>query len=308
MASSHSAEDADVTYHCKFFQIHRNGVVRVHRPMRDRPDPPPSDPRYRIRFRDVVISQPDSVTARIFLPEPEPGSDSKLPVILYIHGGGFCMLSPYAAQYHRYCTQLAAEAGALVVSVDYGLFPDRPIPACYDDSWAALKWVAAHSSGSGPDPWLTRYADFNNVFIAGDSAGGNITHTLALRVGLTGLHGAKVVGAVLVHPFFGGTEDDAIWLKMCPTNEGVDDPRMNPSEEDLAALGCEKVLIFVAEKDHLCEPGKRYYEKLMRSGWRGKVEMVENLGMQHCFHIVQEVEDEHAAEMLRKVAAFVRGE
>ncbi|CAM8922625.1 unnamed protein product [Rhodiola kirilowii] len=307
MASPAPPADADVTYHCKFFQIHKDGTVKVHHPNLDRADPPPPS---KTQYRDVVVSEKDNITARIFLPEIRPGSSpDKLPIIVYFHGGGFCMFSPYHPRYHRYCANLAEDTAAIVVSVDYGLFPDRPIPACYDDSWAALKWVASHGSGSvsKPDPWLAEYGDFNKVFIAGDSAGGNICHTLAYRVGSEGLDGVKLIGAILFHPFFGGTEDDWIWMKMCPTNSGLDDPRINPGEANLARLGVEKVLIFVAEKDHLCDPGKRYYEKLKRSGWKGTAEIVENLDREHCFHVFQEAEDEQVADMRRRVAAFVRG-
>ncbi|KAL9686765.1 hypothetical protein QQ045_031158 [Rhodiola kirilowii] len=130
------AVDADITYNCKFFQINQNGTVKVHHPLLDRVDPPPS----KTQFRNVVVSETGNITARIFLPEIRPGSTpDKLPIIVYFHGGGFCMLSPYHAQYHRYCTNLAEDADAIVLSVDYGLFPDRPIPACYDDSWAVFQ-------------------------------------------------------------------------------------------------------------------------------------------------------------------------
>lgn len=61
---------------------------------------------------------------------------------------------------------------------------------------------------------------------------------------------------ILVHPYFGGTEDDEMWLCMNPSNSGLQDPSMKPLAEDLAKLGCERVLIFVAEKDHLRIPGK----------------------------------------------------
>lgn len=88
----------------------------------------------------------------------------------------------------------------------------------------------------------------------------------------------KIVGAVLVHPYFGGTEDDAMWLYMCRDNNGLQDCRLRPSVEDLRRLGCERVLVFVAEKDHLNGVGKNYVEELRKSGWEGSVEIVENEG------------------------------
>lgn len=217
------------------------------------------------------------------------------------------MLSAFARPYIDCLNSIVSEANIIAVSVEYGLFPDRPIPACYEDSWAALQWVASHASGDGPEPWLNDYADFNRVFIAGDSAGGNISHTLAVRVGSIGLTGVRVVGVVLVHPYFGGTDDDKMWLYMCPTNGGLEDPRMKPAAEDLARLGCEKVLVFVAEKDHLREVGWNYYEELKKSGWKGTVEIVENHGEEHCFHL-HDLSYEKSVDLIKQIASFINRE
>lgn len=58
-----------------------------------------------------------------------------------------------------------------------------------------------------PDTWLTDVADFGNVFVSGDSAGGNIAHHLAvrLRAGSPELDPVRMRGYVLLAPFFGGT-------------------------------------------------------------------------------------------------------
>lgn len=216
------------------------------------------------------------------------------------------MKSASSPAYHKLCNQVAGEADFIVVSVEYGLFPTRPIPACYEDSWAVLQWVASHVNGNGHDPWLNDHADLGKVFIGGDSAGGNISHTLAFRVGSIGLpRGVKVVGVVMVHPFFGGTKDDEMWLYMCPTNSGLNDPRMNPGVEDLARLGCERMLIFVAEKDYLTVAAKNYYEKLRKSGWKGTVELVENEKEDHCFHLLN-LDSDKAQEMRYKFVSFLK--
>lgn len=218
------------------------------------------------------------------------------------------MLSAFSPKYHNYVKTLAAEANVIAVSVEYGLFPDRPIPACYEDSWAALQWVASHVNRDGPESWLNDHADFGRVFIGGESAGGNISHTLAVRVGSIGLAaGVKVVGVILGHPYFGGTEDDKMWMYMCPENSGLEDPRMKPAAEDLARLGCERLLIFVAEKDHLFDVGKRYYEELKKSGWEGTAEIVENLGEEHVFH-TRDLKYEKAVELRKKYVSFIKQE
>lgn len=142
--------------------------------------------------------------------------------------------------------------------------------------------------------------------MGGDSAGGNITHTIVSWAGKLGLPGVRIVGSVLIHPFFAGTVDDHMWLYMCPENEGMDDRRMKPALEDLKNLGCERVLVFAAEKDHLFESGRNYVRELKKSGWHGEVELVENWGCGHCFHIIGNHREGKAEDLLQKFVAFVK--
>ncbi|KAJ6310558.1 hypothetical protein OIU76_015308 [Salix suchowensis] len=74
---------------------------------------------------------------------------------------------PFLRSTTSFATMFASEADFIVVSVEYGLFPARPIPACYEDSWAVLQWVASHVDGNGHDPWLNDRADFGKVFYRG---------------------------------------------------------------------------------------------------------------------------------------------
>lgn len=301
-----ASADDEVAHEFRFFRVYKDGRIHMLMPTWET-IPPFDDPATGVKSKDVTISTEPPVSVRIFLPKLQSPTQ-KLPLLFYIHGGGFSMMSAFSPPYHNYCAALAAEANFLVVSVEYGLFPTRPIPACYEDSWAALQWVTSHVNRNGPEQWLNEHADFEKVFIGGDSAGGNISHTLAFRVGTIGLPaGVKVVGLILVHPFFGGTEDDEMWLCMCPDNRGMDDPRMNPPVVDVGRLGCEKVLIFVAEKDHLNSVGKNYSEKLKKSGWKGSFELVENENEEHCFHIRYPNHDK-AGELNRKLVSFLKQE
>ncbi|PON35396.1 Alpha/beta hydrolase fold [Trema orientale] len=297
--------DNEITHQFRLFRVHKDGHVVLFKPPVEKIPPSESDPITGVRSKDIAVSSNPTVSARVFLPKSaEP--DRKLPLLLYIHGGGFCMQSPFSPQYHNFVSTVVAAADVVAVSVDYGLFPDRPIPACYDDSWAALQWVSAHKDGDGPEAWLNDYADLSRVFVGGDSAGGNITHTLLSRVGSSGLPGIKVKGAILVHPYFAGTEDDHMWMYMCPDNKGLDDPRMRPAAEDLARLGCDKVVVFVAEKDQLKESGKRYVEELRESGWSGNVEMVESVGESHCFHLFNNPKNDKAVDLVNEFVSFIK--
>ncbi|XP_057966545.1 probable carboxylesterase 4, mitochondrial [Malania oleifera] len=295
----------DVARVFRFFKVLKDGSVHFFMPPTEK-IPPSDNPKNGVRSKDVVISSDPPVSARIFLP-PNPDPTRKLPLLFYIHGGGFCMQSAFSPGYHDFLTTVVAEANSVAVSVEYGLFPDRPIPACYDDSWAAFQWVASHACGDGPEPWLNDFADFRRVFIAGDSAGGNISHTVSVRVGSTRFPGLRVVGVVLVHPYFGGTDDDQMWLYMCPSNGGLEDPRLKPAAEDLARIGCDRVLVFVAEKDHLRKVGIYYHEELKKSGWKGTVEIVENEGEDHCFHMFDPT-SEKAADLIKRIVSFINRE
>uniref|UniRef100_A0A803MTW2 Alpha/beta hydrolase fold-3 domain-containing protein n=1 Tax=Chenopodium quinoa TaxID=63459 RepID=A0A803MTW2_CHEQI len=264
--SNHFWIRKDIAQKFLFFNVLKDGRIHVLCPPSHKVKVPPSfGSTADVVVKDVQISS--DVSVRIFLPSSYASANActthKLPVVLYIHGGGFCMQSAFSEDYTRFGSQITAEANAMVVSVDYGLFPTRPIPACYEDSWTALEWVTSHSKGSGPEPWINDHADLRRIFVGGDSAGGNISHTLLSKVGSLGLQGdAKVEGMILIHPYFG--EDDKMWMFMCPTNLGPKDPRMKPAVEDLARIGCDRVLVLLAEKDVLYGVGKMYVDELIQ--------------------------------------------
>ncbi|XP_031260317.1 2-hydroxyisoflavanone dehydratase-like [Pistacia vera] len=302
-----ASTESEVALKFRFFQVYKDGRIQLFWPHWDK-IPPYDDPITGVRSKDVTISSEPPVSARIFLPKlTNPNNHHKFPLLFYVHGGGFSMMSAFSPHYHNFCSSVSAQAGVIVVSIEYGLFPKRRLPACYEDSWAALQWVESHVGGNGPKPWLNDHVNFKKVFFGGDSAGGNISHTLVYRVGAIGLPGVKVDGVILVHPFFGGTEDDEMWLFMNPIHGGLKDPKLKPPAKDLAKLGSERVLIFVAEKDDLNVAGKNYYEELKKSGWRGRVELVENHGEDHCFHL-RHPTYEKALQLTNKFVSFIKND
>ena len=97
-----------------------------------------------------------------------PGAASD-PVILYLHGGGWT-LGWYNS--HRWLVaQICKAAHSRALAVDYRLAPEHPFPAALEDCQTAYRWLLKH--GTSPQ----------NIVIAGDSAGGNLTLTtlMALR-------------------------------------------------------------------------------------------------------------------------------
>jgi hypothetical protein len=80
---------------------------------------------------------------------------------------------------------------------------------------------------------------------------------------------------------------------------------MNPGVENLARLGCERMLIFVAEEDYLTVAAKNYCRKLKRNGWEGTVELVENEKEDRCFHLL-DLDGDKAQEMRDKFVSFLK--
>nr|GMD08726.1 2-hydroxyisoflavanone dehydratase-like [Ipomoea batatas] len=274
--------------------------------------------------KDVVISPEPKVSARLYLP-PKIPTGRKLPLLLYFHGGAFVVESAFSPTYMKPLNLLAAEANVLIVSVDFRLAPEHPLPAAYDDGWTALKWAASHAAGdgvSGGEEWLNEYVDFDGgVFLGGDSVGANISHHLALRVGSTddkSVDGVKINGLFFNCPLFWGEDRlsndlgtqfiapfvETVWKIALPEATGLDDPRINPSKDpELGKLGCKKVLIYVPEKDALKHRGWHYKEALVSSGWQGEAEVVEVKGENHNFSLNNPTSD-NAMAMLKKLATF----
>lgn len=274
-----------------------------------------------ITSKDKVILPDIGVSARLYLPKLVGNSTKKLPVIIYYHGGAFCLGSKSMSPLHNYLNSLVAKANVLVVSVDYRLAPEHPVPVAYDDSWLALQWVASHSI-SGPDAWLADHADFSRVYLAGDSAGANIAHNLAMLAGTVQLAtNVGIKGLILLHPYFLQTElteSDAydpkmssglrrLWRIVCPSSKGLDDHRINPMADgapSLSNIGCDNVLVCVAGRDALRDRGRVYYERLKESGLKGKLELFEAEGEGHVFH-VNKPTSEQALAQDKKICNFL---
>ncbi|CAO2169402.1 unnamed protein product [Urochloa humidicola] len=280
-----------------------------------------------VASRDVVISP--NVSARLYLPPLSAAADgaAKLPILVYYHGGGFCLGSAFNPTFHAYFNNFAALANVLVVSVEYRLAPEHPVPAAYADSWEALVWVVSHLSDSDAgdkDPWVAGHADFSRLYLGGESAGSNIAHHMAMRAAAAeeGLpHGAQIRGLVMIHPYFLGTDkvpsDDlnpeareslaSLWRVMCPATTGEDDPLINPFVDGappLASLACGRVLVCVGEGDVLRDRGVAYHDRLKASGWQGEAAIWQAPGKGHTFHLLEPSCDE-AVEQDKVISDFL---
>lgn len=118
---------------------------------------------------------------------PERGPFPK-PVLVYYHGGGWCMGSPQS--HSAFCKHIAAEADMIVVNVDYRLAPEHPFPLPAEDAIDAYRWVrenAAQMAGRE-----------DCILVAGDSAGGNLAAVVCQQALTRGFPAPQ--GQVLIYP------------------------------------------------------------------------------------------------------------
>ncbi|KAM1134026.1 probable carboxylesterase 2 [Malus sylvestris] len=281
--------------------------------------PPGLDPQTEVLSKDIVIFPKTGVSARLYRPSTaKPGH--KLPLIIYFHGGAFCIASAGEPLYHTSLNNLVVEANAIGVSVNYRLAPEHPLPTAYEDCWAALNWV--FNGGTGRDSWVKDHVDFERVFLVGDSAGANIAHHLALRIKPSDPDPKlKIAGIGMINPYFWGKEPiggevgdfvrksmvDTWWNFVCPSEEGCDDPLINPfvgGSPGLEGLACDKILVLVAGKDILRDRGMLYYDELVKSKWGGRKELIETQGEDHVFHIFNPNCDK-AKILIRNLGKFI---
>ncbi len=108
-----------------------------------------------------------SIPVRIYRPK----AGGPLPTIVYYHGGAWFIGGIEASDLSS--RQLAHDARAIVVSVDYRLAPEAPYPASWDDAETAFDWVVAEAKNLG--------GQSDRVCVAGDSAGGNMAIVVTTR-------------------------------------------------------------------------------------------------------------------------------
>lgn len=127
------------------------------------------------RVEDFTIPARDgqALPARLYA----PSADTGLPVLLYLHGGGFTIGS--IATHDILCRELSRLAGCMVVSLDYRLAPEHRFPTASNDAWDALAWLAANAEQIGADP--------ARLAVGGDSAGGTLAAVNAILARDAGL-------------------------------------------------------------------------------------------------------------------------
>lgn len=127
--------------------------------------------------RNAASKLPEGVIARdigdkyrLYLPTV-PNSN-RLPVLIYLHGGGWCFGSINSCA--RFCAELSRAARIAVLAVDYPLAPEHPYPAALNACTEAVMFV----NGNAEEYEF----DTGRVSVGGDSAGGNLALATALNL------------------------------------------------------------------------------------------------------------------------------
>ncbi len=225
-------------------------------------------------------------------------------VLLYFHGGGWILDSPYT---HRsLTTAIGRTAGTRVLSVDYRLAPEHRHPAHLEDCVACYKCLLSNKVAPG------------NIVVAGDSAGGNLT--LATLLYLRDNRIPLPAGAVLISPstdlthsdetyFANGATDPILadsgvfWWKTAYAGDlDLTNPLISPLRGDMAGL--PPLLFQVSTSEMLYGETRRCAEKAGNAGvdvtletWDDMLHVFQQFGL----HRLKE-----ADEALAGIGAFIQ--
>lgn len=128
------------------------------------------EPSGHVRTTERQATAPGADTAVRVLVSRPVRNDADLPVLVWLHGGGYVLGTPEMNQ--SLVDELVTELGCAVVSVDYRLAPETPHPGPVEDCYTALTWVRAAAAELG--------VDAGRILIGGESAGGGLAAALAL--------------------------------------------------------------------------------------------------------------------------------
>lgn len=143
--------------------------------------------------------------------------------LLYLHGGAFRVGSPRS---HRYITaELSKRAGVAVLVIDYRMQPEFKTIHCHEDAQSAYQWILQHSPNQGPNGG----GEAKELYVAGDSAGGNLTLSVIAWARDNGLR--TVDGAIALAPLTDATMSSPTWASNRDT-----DPFLGPSVGKLMKL------------------------------------------------------------------------
>ncbi len=230
---------------------------------------------------------------------PESRADK---VILYIHGGAWCLSFP--TLHHNMVARLCRMVGAKSLVVDYRLAPEHRFPAAIDDCWTSWRWLLAQGFAA------------KDIIIMGDSAGGNLTLALLHRIKAAG--DPMPACAVLMSPLTDFTLSSPSLLTNEPSDPMFTSARciglrhlyidaeqmLHPDASPLFAdfSGLPPLLFQSSASEVLRDDSLRPAARAHASGVKVEVELWQ--GMPHVFQSLEALPQSQAG--LLNIAEFIR--
>jgi acetyl esterase len=200
-----------------------------------------------------------------------PSNDPNLPVLIYMHGGGWVWGS--IDTHDRLMRSYAAASGCAVLGPDYALSPEAVFPQAIEECHAVLRHVATRGAELGLDP--------SRIILGGDSAGANLASGLALlnaeQPQPIPLAGLLLNYGVFDHRLDTGSYQEFAdgygltlakmrfyWDAYCPDLVARASPVASPMRGNLGVL--PPTLLHIAELDVLCAENLAFAEKLRAAG------------------------------------------
>ncbi|KAI8875154.1 hypothetical protein K501DRAFT_338868 [Backusella circina FSU 941] len=229
-----------------------------------------------IRSTQEVTGGPENIKVNITILRPVGSENEVLPIMLYLHGGGFMIGGFYS--HGKSAIDLSNAVRAVVIFIEYSLSPEAPFPVATEEIFAALCWVRENAAEINGDP--------EKIVVLGDSAGGNLAAVVSLMAKDRGL-GDAIKAQVLLYPVTSPHQDfpsykiyeDGYYIlpakSMILCNElyypkppvELNNPYATPLIAPLEQLsGLPPALLVTAECDVLRDEGEAYGNRLTEAG------------------------------------------
>jgi acetyl esterase len=249
------------------------------------------------------------VRVRIVRPK---GLNGRLPVIVYMHGGGWILGN--AGTHDRLVRDLAVGARAAVAFVEYTTSPEARYPIAIEQGYVTAQWITREGEAHG--------LDASRMAVAGESVGGNMTAALALMAKQRG--DVTFVQQSLYYPVTDAAMDtdsyhqfavgyylsraamEWFWDAYAPDPAQRSEITASPNQASLEQVtGLPPALVFVDEADVLRDEGEAYAAKLR--GADVPVTTVRYDGTVHDFMLLNSLSQTRAARAaIDQAAAFLR--
>ena len=229
-------------------------------------------------------------------------SSEKLPIVAYFHGGGFVLGS--INSHDSICRSICKYSNCVVVSVEYSLAPEARYPTPINEGLEVLQWLQQNANKEN--------IDTSQVYLAGDSAGGNIVVKVATD---PKLH-TSLKGLILIYPTLDPTLSTesmrqyatghfltkAILSELWDLYQNGGHTYQPPTKAEMQLL--PPVLVIAAEKDILKSEGRNFAEELRALGKGASYECYTD--MLHGFVQFPRFVSKKV-EVFKRVAEFITG-